>query len=427
MTGDSPFPLIDAALRGALIALLALLAASFWRDRRLLPAARVGCLLALGLCDYAITTAPGFTSGLPLAVRVPMMAISNGNPVLFWLFARVLLDDDFRLGRGPLAGGRAGGTKGAAGVWAAWAAWGVLALLGALGCGLPPGALRTTLGPVISLVLGISPLVFGGLVIVATLRQWRGDLVEQRRRLRAFIVIGGTAYLLASTIARVVGTDDGRFAATASLIDIVALGAIVAVIAGRLLRLGPSELFRATPYQALAVGDSRAGGKDGVEGSAADDADTPATCATAEHAPPDESREATASADALPPTDTSDPAQALLAQRLAHLMDEERAYRDEDLSITRLATRLAVPEYRLRRLINQRLGHRNFSAYVNQYRLAEAMAALADPGRASLPVLTIALEAGFQSIGPFNRAFKAHTGLTPTEFRRKNSADSGNG
>jgi AraC-like DNA-binding protein len=32
-------------------------------------------------------------------------------------------------------------------------------------------------------------------------------------------------------------------------------------------------------------------------------------------------------------------------------------------------------------------------------------------------VLSIALEAGFQSIGPFNRAFKAATGLTPTEFR----------
>jgi AraC-like DNA-binding protein len=51
-------------------------------------------------------------------------------------------------------------------------------------------------------------------------------------------------------------------------------------------------------------------------------------------------------------------------------------------------------------------------------------AALVDPARRDLPVLTLALDAGFQSIGPFNRAFKAATGLTPTEFRRKNSADS---
>ncbi len=38
-----------------------------------------------------------------------------------------------------------------------------------------------------------------------------------------------------------------------------------------------------------------------------------------------------------------------------------------------------------------------------------------------MPVLTIALDTGFGSIGPFNRAFKAHTGMTPTEYRRERS------
>ena len=79
---------------------------------------------------------------------------------------------------------------------------------------------------------------------------------------------------------------------------------------------------------------------------------------------------------------------------------------------------LGVQEYRLRRLINGQLGHRNFSAFVNGYRLADVETALADPAEAEVPILTIALDAGFGSIGPFNRAFKAHTGLTPTEFRR---------
>jgi AraC-like DNA-binding protein len=105
-------------------------------------------------------------------------------------------------------------------------------------------------------------------------------------------------------------------------------------------------------------------------------------------------------------------------------MAAERVYRSEDLSIARLAARLAVPEYRLRRLINQRLGYRNFSAYINAFRLADARAALADPGRRETPVLTIALDAGFQSIGPFNRAFKTATGRTPTEFRREKLAES---
>ena len=119
-----------------------------------------------------------------------------------------------------------------------------------------------------------------------------------------------------------------------------------------------------------------------------------------------------------------DPAEQRLGVALQRLMSVERAYRDEDLSVASLASRLAVPEYRLRRLINQRLGHRNFNAYVNGLRLEEACHALADPARREMPVLTIALDAGFQSIGPFNRAFKAATGVTPTEFRREKLADS---
>lgn len=105
-------------------------------------------------------------------------------------------------------------------------------------------------------------------------------------------------------------------------------------------------------------------------------------------------------------------------RRLEHLMTAERAYRQEGLSIGQLAVRLGMPEHRLRRLIREGLGQRNFNAFLNRYRIDEAKAALADPGQAGVPVLTIALDAGFQSLAPFNRAFKADTGLTPTEFRR---------
>jgi AraC-like DNA-binding protein len=117
---------------------------------------------------------------------------------------------------------------------------------------------------------------------------------------------------------------------------------------------------------------------------------------------------------ALQPTEQD----VTLLDALRKLMDQDKAYRGEGLSIASLSQSLGVPEYRLRRLINRQLGHRNFSTFVNGYRLAEAVAALADPSQADVPILTIALDAGFGSIGPFNRAFKAHTGLTPTEYRR---------
>ena len=80
---------------------------------------------------------------------------------------------------------------------------------------------------------------------------------------------------------------------------------------------------------------------------------------------------------------------------------------------------LGHPEHRVRRLINGRLGYRNFTAFLNSYRIPEAQAILADPEQVRLPILTIALDLGYGSLGPFNRAFKAASGLTPTEFRQQ--------
>ena len=89
------------------------------------------------------------------------------------------------------------------------------------------------------------------------------------------------------------------------------------------------------------------------------------------------------------------------------------------VTIGTLATKLRIPEYRLRRLINQKLGYRNFNVFLNNHRIEEVKAALADPAQAEVPVITIAMDAGFASLCPFNRAFKATTGLTPTEYRRQ--------
>jgi AraC-like DNA-binding protein len=123
-----------------------------------------------------------------------------------------------------------------------------------------------------------------------------------------------------------------------------------------------------------------------------------------------------------PPT-TADP----LAARLESWMASERPYRDETLTIAALAAQLGEQEYRLRRVINGALGHRNFAAFLNGYRLAEVKAALADPEQKEVPILTIALDAGFGSLGPFNRAFREAEGMTPSEYRRAGLIDSGIG
>src|ERR1700681_446989 len=59
------------------------------------------------------------------------------------------------------------------------------------------------------------------------------------------------------------------------------------------------------------------------------------------------------------------------------------SWRRSPISIGSLAAKLGIPEHGLRRLINRRLGYRNFNAFLNGYRLDDVMAALADLDRKS--------------------------------------------
>jgi len=70
-------------------------------------------------------------------------------------------------------------------------------------------------------------------------------------------------------------------------------------------------------------------------------------------------------------------------------------------------------------VINKQLGYRNFNALLHEYRLRDACAQLADPAKTQLPILTIALEVGYQSITPFNQAFRDAMGCTPSAYRQR--------
>jgi AraC-like DNA-binding protein len=124
-----------------------------------------------------------------------------------------------------------------------------------------------------------------------------------------------------------------------------------------------------------------------------------------------------ADANAEEPEELS-PVESVLKKALLAAMDDG-VYRRPGMTISALASALEHPEHHLRRLINGRLGYRNFSAFLNSYRIPEAQGLLADPAQVRKPVLTIALDLGYGSLGPFNRAFKLETGLTPTEYRQR--------
>jgi AraC-like DNA-binding protein len=230
----------------------------------------------------------------------------------------------------------------------------------------PHGSPLAGLAGVILTLLSIG---FAAAAIIQTLATWRDDLVERRRAIRVFVVAASAVYTILTNGAELAGLD--RLAPrAASLATAAGLAAIALAVAWSVLRASPG-LF------------------DGRGSEPVSRADAPLTPADDAH-----------------------------LAALDRAMTYDRIYRQEGLSIGALAARLGLPEYRLRRLINQGLGHRNFSSFLSEHRIGEAKAALGDPAQDQVPILTIALDAGFASLGPFNRAFKARTGLTPTEYRR---------
>jgi len=100
-----------------------------------------------------------------------------------------------------------------------------------------------------------------------------------------------------------------------------------------------------------------------------------------------------------------------LQEKLSSLMESDKLFREPDLNLNNLASRVGITSHQLSQYLNERLGI-GFAAYINRHRVEEARALLAD-----MTVLEICYHVGFSSKSSFNSVFKAATGLTPTEFR----------
>ena len=73
--------------------------------------------------------------------------------------------------------------------------------------------------------------------------------------------------------------------------------------------------------------------------------------------------------------------------------------------------------------ITNDLEFRNFNQMMNRYRFQEAIGLFSDRKYNQYSVLSIAMDSGFGSIEPFNRAFKEQVGMTPREFRNEQNSE----
>ncbi len=102
-------------------------------------------------------------------------------------------------------------------------------------------------------------------------------------------------------------------------------------------------------------------------------------------------------------------------QQLLELMDREKPFLDENLSLKSLAHPLNLSPNQLSLVLNEGLG-KNFNSFVNQYRVEEFKRIAKDPINANFTIVGLAYECGFNSKTVFNTYFKQHTGQTPREF-----------
>src|ERR1700761_8176167 len=166
------FPLIDMALRAASVALLLVLAASLLRDVRQSIAGGLAIAFALGSAAHAATVGIGAAAAVS-AWHAPLIALSTGNVVVFWLFSRALFDDGFTPRRWHAL------------VWLAVAGFSFVNCLWIAAAGPAQFAIVT---------VNLLSLGFIGLAIAQMVASWSADLVEGRRRVRAFIVAAAALY-----------------------------------------------------------------------------------------------------------------------------------------------------------------------------------------------------------------------------------------
>ncbi|WP_127019895.1 helix-turn-helix domain-containing protein [Flagellimonas beolgyonensis] len=109
---------------------------------------------------------------------------------------------------------------------------------------------------------------------------------------------------------------------------------------------------------------------------------------------------------------------ALLFDRIAKLVQDEKIYLESDISLSRLSDLIGQSTQKTSAVINQYV-KRNFNDFINYYRIQESKKLLSKAANDKYTIASIAFDSGFSSLSSFNSAFKKFEGITPSEFRKQ--------
>ncbi len=372
-------PTLDLLVRGATFGVATAAAVAILARRRPGWPAALAAFAVAGIGAFIVASLPSGLSTVGPAVFA-LDAWCLATPGIVWMLAGTLFRDDFRPGPWHLVIVGAIVIVTFAGDWGRYR--------------LGPLAADPELARSLFLAGRVAALLLLAAACGFAIAHWRADLVETRRRARA-VFVGMMCALFAALAASdfvfgPAGVAPGWLALGHGVLLAFAFAALQVVTRG-----GLDELL-SVPDAVPAAPRLTVIGPDDGPGAAP----RPASVAH-----------------------RNDGAEIALARRVTAAMETDRLWKREGLGIADLAQELRTQEYLLRRAINRRLGYRNFNDFLHDYRLGEVARRLGDPAERHLPVLTIALDCGYGSIGPFNRAFKARFGLTPSQFREFRGKD----
>ncbi len=101
--------------------------------------------------------------------------------------------------------------------------------------------------------------------------------------------------------------------------------------------------------------------------------------------------------------------------QLLYLLNEEKIYKQNDITLQKLSHLLDTTRHNTSQVINEHFGL-NFFELINKHRIEEAKELLRGEKYKNFNIIDVAYEVGFNNKVTFNKSFKKYNQITPSEY-----------